>query len=129
MTRRQFLTRIAALLGLIALPASARNNPAAPRLIQQCHLAGFQHHDGEELWPYLTTGDNLQLRREPGNPHDPHAIRVDWLGRNLGYIPRTQNETAARLIDQGKRLEARIGGLEKHNNPWRRVAVEVWLVG
>jgi hypothetical protein len=127
MTRRDFLKTLIRLAGLIALPAAH----AAPQrqLIQQCPMAGFQHHDGEALWHYLTVGDSLELRREPNNPHDKHAIRIDWNGRKIGYIPRTQNETAARLIDQGKWLEARIGGLEKHGNPWRRVAVEVWLVG
>lgn len=75
----------------------------------------------------MTRRDNLQLTREPGNRHDAHAIRVDWNGRQLGY--RAQNQTTARLIDQRKRPEARIGGLEKRGNPWRRVAIEVWLVG
>jgi len=129
MTRRDFIDTLATLFGLIALPLAAQAEPAPRRLIQQCPLAGFQHHDGDALWNYLTVGDNLQLSREPGNPHDANAIRVDWNGRELGYIPLTQNQTTARLIDQGKCLEARIGGLEKHGNPWRRVSIEVWLVG
>ena len=128
MTRRDFFKTLARLLGLVALPAAATTPP--PRhLIQRCPLAGFQHHDGEELWPYLTVGDSLELVREPGNPHDPNAIRIDWLGRKLGYIPRAENQAAARLLDEGKRLGARIGGLKKDDNPWRRVAVEVWQVG
>jgi hypothetical protein len=129
MTRRDFLKTLIRLAGLIALPVTAHAAPAQRRLIQQCHLAGFDHHDGEALWPYLTIGDNLQLRREPGNPHDSSAIRVDWNGRQLGYIPKIQNQTTARLMDEGKWLEARIGGLSKHANPWQRVAVEVWMVG
>lgn len=128
MTRREFFKTLARLLGLIALPKAAQ---AAPHrhLIQQCPLAGFQYHDGEELWPYLTVGDSLELIREPANPFDTHAIRIDWLGRKLGYLPRAQNQAAARLMDAGTRLEARIGGLKKDINPWRRVAVEVWRVG
>jgi len=55
---------------------------------------------------------------------NPEALR-----RTLGYLPRIQNQTTARLIDHGKWLQARIGGLENHDNPWRRVEVEVWLVG
>ena len=129
MTRRDFLNSLIRFLGLIALPISAQAKPTQRRLIQQCHLAGFQHHDGEELWPYLTVGDSLQLTREPENTHDTNAIRIDWNGRKLGYLPRTQNDTTARLMDQGKWFEARIVGLEKHPNPWRRVSVEVWLVG
>lgn len=128
MTRRDFFKTLIRALGLAALPALSRAEP--PRhLIQHCPLAGFQYHDGEELWPYLTVGDSLELVREPANPFDANAIRIDWLGRKLGYIPRAENRTTARLMDQGRRLEARIGGLERHGNPWRRVAVEVWKVG
>ncbi len=129
MTRRDFLHTLARLLGLIALPVAAQAAPAPRRLIQQCQLAGFQHHDGEELWHYLTVGDSLQLVREANNPHDANAIRIDWNGRQLGYIPQAQNETTARLIDQGRWLEARIGRLKKDGNPWRRMAIEVWLAG
>ncbi|MDD3529863.1 MAG: HIRAN domain-containing protein [Gallionellaceae bacterium] len=128
MTRRDFFNTLARLLGLIALPAAARAGP--PRqLIQRCPLAGFEHHDGDELWSYLTVGDSLELVREPGNPHDGNAIRIDWLGRKLGYLPRSHNAATARLLDQGKRLEARIGGLKSSVNPWHRVSVEVWQVG
>jgi hypothetical protein len=128
MTRRDFLNTLARLVGLIALPVAAQAAPPR-RLIQQCPLAGFQYHDGEGLWSYLTVGDSLELVREPDNRHDANAIRIDWNGRKLGYLPRAENQAAAWLIDQGKRLETRIGGLKKDGNPWRRVAVEVWLVG
>jgi hypothetical protein len=129
MTRHDFIPALAQFFGLFSLPALAQTAPAARRLIQQCHLAGFDHHQGETLWPYLTTGDSLELHREPGNPHDPNAIRIDWNGRKLGYIPRSENQTTARLMDQGKWLEARIGRLKRHANPWRRAEVEVWMVG
>lgn len=129
MTRRAFLKLIASLFGLLALPAAGQATPTNRRLIQCCSLAGFEHHEGIALWSYLTVGDSLELRREPGNPHDPNAIRVDWNGRKLGYIPRMENRTTARLLDQGKWLEARIGGLERHGNPWRRMTVEIWMVG
>lgn len=129
MTRRDFFKTLTRLFGLLGLPLTPLAAATPRRLIQQCQLAGFQHHDGEELWDYLTVGDSLELRREPGNPHDPNAIRIDWLGRKLGYLPRAQNQAANMLMDQGKPLEARICRLKKHGNPWRRVAVEVWLVG
>lgn len=129
MIRRDFLKRLAQAIGLAALPLKAAAKPDKRHLIQQCHLAGFQYHEGEALWSYLTVGDRLELRREPDNPHDSHAIRIDWNGRKLGYLPRAQNQTTALMLDNGLTLEARIGGLEKHANPWRRVAVEVWMVG
>lgn len=129
MTRRDFFKTLLHALGLAALPTLAIAQPIRRHLIQQCPLAGFQHHDGPELWHYLTVGDDLQLTREPANPHDPNAIRIDWNGRKLGYLPRNQNQATAHLMDEGTWLEARIGRLERHGNPWRRVEVEVWLAG
>jgi len=130
MLRRDFIKTFAKLIGLAALPIAARAKEPARRrfLIQRCPVAGFQHHEGENLWRYLCTGDRLELVRESTNPFDANAIRIDWIGRKLGYIPRMQNQATARLLDEGKWLEARISGLEKHGNPWRRVEVEVWLV-
>jgi hypothetical protein len=129
MIRRDFLKTLAQILGLATLPGLARAKPGKTHLIQKCHLAGYQHHHGEDLWSYLTVGDRLDLRREPDNQHDNNAIRIDWNGRQLGYLPRNQNQTTALMLDNQVRLEARIGQLERHANPWRRVEVEVWMVG
>jgi len=124
-----FLKNLPGLLGLHFIPSAAGTIPTRRYQIQTFQLAGFDHHDGEALWNYLTVGDSLQLRREPANPHDAHAIRVDWNGRKLGYVPRTENRATAKLMDQGKWLEARICRLQRRDNPWRRVEVEVWLAG
>ncbi len=130
MIRRDFIKNIASLLGLAALPVAVAGKETAARryLIQQCPLAGFQYHQGEALWEQMAVGNRLELVREPANPFDANAIRIDWNGRKLGYVPRIQNQAAARLLDEGTRLEARIAGLERSRNPWNRVEVEVWLV-
>lgn len=59
----------------------------------------------EEIFKDLTEGQRLDLYREPENPYDQNAIRVeDGLGRKLGYVPRSENKVIARLMDGGKRL-------------------------
>ena len=130
MIRRDFIKSFVKAIGLAALPAAVSAKELATRrfLIQQCPLAGFQYHEGEALWEQLGVGNRLELVREPANPFDANAIRIDWNGHKLGYLPRIQNLATARLLDEGNRLEARIGGLERHSNPWARMAVEVWLV-
>ena len=127
MLRRDFIKSLTSLLGLTALPGFARANPAKYLLIQQCPVAGFQYHEGEALWSLLNIGDTLELVREPANPHDTNAIRIDYNGRKLGYIPRSQNQATARMLDEDRQLYARIGGKAKHANPWQRLGVEVWL--
>ncbi|MHB1429062.1 MAG: HIRAN domain-containing protein [Rhodocyclaceae bacterium] len=97
-------------------------------LVQSSPLAGFQYHAGAALWEELGVGDALTLVREPQNPHDARAVRVEWRGRQLGYLPRAENEAVAAAMDRGERVEGRIAALLKHRNPWRRVRIEVYVV-
>ena len=97
-------------------------------LVQSSPLAGFQYHAGETLWERLQVGDELVLIREPDNAHDARAIRVEWRGIQLGYLPRAENEAVAAAMDRGERVAARIAALAKHRNPWRRVRIEIFVV-
>lgn len=97
-------------------------------LVQSSPLAGFQYHAGAALWAELKVGDSVLLTREPDNPHDRNAVRVDWRGQPLGYLPRAQNAAVAIEMDRGGRLEGRIARMLEHRDPWRRVLVDVYLV-
>jgi hypothetical protein len=46
------------------------------------------------------------LVREPKNPHDPNAIRVEVAGCLLGYVPRGHAKDLAPLMDRGKQFIA-----------------------
>lgn len=96
-------------------------------LVQSSPLAGSQYYAVGEFWRQLQVGDALTLVREPDNRHDRHAIRVEWRGHKLGYIPRSENRSVAAAMDQGERLVARIARLTEHPNPWRRVEFEVFI--
>ena len=96
-------------------------------LVQDSPLAGFQFHAGGARWEEMRVGDPLRLVREPDNPHDARAVRVEWQGEKLGYLPRAENGPVAAEMDRGARVEGRIGALVRHRNPWRRVRVEVWV--
>ena len=124
------MNRAAWLVMVIAAfaPASqAAAQPAARILIQSSPVAGFQFHEGKRLWDQLKVGDALTLIREPGNPHDARAVRVQWNGHMLGYVPRAENDAVARQLDRGNKLEARIVRLTKHRDPWKRIEFEVFL--
>ncbi len=94
-------------------------------LLQDSPLAGFQYHAGKRLWDEMHVGDALTLAREPDNPHDARAVRVEWRGHKLGYVPRRENADIARLMDNGARLEARISRLVESRDPWQRVRFEI----
>lgn len=100
---------------------------AAHILLQDSPLAGFQYHAGKKLWPQMQVGDALTLVREPDNPHDARAVRVEWRGHKIGYVPRRDNADVARLMDGGEVLAARIVRLAEVRDPWSRVRFEILI--
>jgi hypothetical protein len=96
-------------------------------IVQQSPLAGFQFYQGKALWDELKPGDELTLVREPDNPYDENAVRVEWRGTKLGYIPRRENADVARQMDRGAPVKARIIRLTQARNPWLRILFEVYV--
>jgi hypothetical protein len=96
-------------------------------LLQDSPLAGFQYHAGKALWPRMQVGDALALIREPDNPHDAKAVRVEWQGHKIGYVPRRENADVARFMDGGQKLTARIVRLAEGRDPWSRVRFEILI--
>ncbi len=94
-------------------------------VVQRSPLAGFRHYDGTGLWRDMKTGDRLELVREPENPYDAGAIRVEWRGHKLGYVPRRDNAAVARQLDRGTPLEARVAALRENRNRSVRIEFEV----
>lgn len=55
----------------------------------------------------LLKAEALVLLREPGNPHDRHAVAVYAQdGTKLGYVPRTESPLVAKAIDENFNPEA-----------------------
>src|SRR3989304_3748927 len=96
-------------------------------LAQISLLAGFLYPEAPVHFPELRAGDRLDLVREPDNPHDPNAVRVEWRGRRLGYVPRRENSALAWAMDRGEPVAARISTLRVHRNPRRRGGFEVFM--
>jgi HIRAN domain len=115
---------LASLLVLAAFSAQAQN---VQFLVQNSPLAGFRYGEAAEVWPQMQPGDALNLVPEPGNPHDPNAVRVEWRGRKLGYVPRRQNAALAWGLQRGTPLRARVSRLADHPNPARRIEFEVYI--
>jgi len=97
-------------------------------LVQSSPLAGFRYYAGEALWQDMKVGDELALIREPDNPHDANAVRIEWRGRKLGYLPRVENRAVATEMDRGAPVAARIAALTQDRNPWKRLRVDIYVV-
>lgn len=120
---------VAAVLTMLAASIALAGEPRveARVLIQSSPLAGFQFYGGKALWTEMKVGDPLVLVREPDNPYDPNAVRVEWRGEKLGYVPRADNADLARHMDRGTKVEARISRLTEDRNPWQRIRFDVFV--
>jgi hypothetical protein len=96
-------------------------------LVQSSPLAGFRYGEAALAMPDMQPGDALDLVHEEDNPHDANAVRVEWRGRKLGYVPRRQNAAIAWGLDRGTPLRARVSLLADHPNPARRIEFEVYI--
>lgn len=96
-------------------------------LVQDSPLAGYNYHEAARAFTAMRVGDELVLVREPDNPHDGNAVRVEWQTRKLGYVPRARNAALAWALDNGEPVAARISRLQRHRSPAKRVAFEVYM--
>lgn len=97
-------------------------------LVQSSPLAGSQYYALSSVWGEIRPGDKLLLKREPENRHDANAVRVEWNGHQLGYVPRAENRALAAAMDRGDKVEARVARMKRHRNPWQRVEFEVYVI-
>ena len=56
---------------------------------------------------------------------DANAIRIEWQGQMLGYVPRKDNSDLARQMDLGARPEGRITALSKAANGRHQISYEI----
>ena len=124
----RLIPSLAALLLAAAAQAQAQVHlPLVRVVVQSSPLAGWRYGAAAEVWPMLKVGETLELVRETDNPHDANAVRVQWRGHKLGYVPRRENAALAWGIDRGAPLRARISRVSEHPNPARRLEFEVYL--
>ena len=58
-----------------------------------------------------------RLPAEVARPaYDINAVRLEWNGRMLGYVPKRDNADLARQMDHGAAVEARITELKRAAN-------------
>ena len=95
------------------------------------------------LYDSLNEGDLVVLIREPDNPYDEYAIRIETADSELigyypsealmekeemklGYIPRVNNKIIARLMDAGKMIY----GVIRHKEmieKYHKIVIKVYM--
>ena len=112
--------------------------------LQGVEVAGTTHIKNiKELYATLEEGDTVKLVREPDNPYDEYAVRIDTendetigyilsdprdpeKGVKLGYIPRDKNRVFARLMDAGKLLYGVVRAKEMIGE-WHRIVIKIYM--
>lgn len=89
-------------------------------------VVGVTFEDRPAVAATLRPGDALALRREPANPHDPHAIAlIAGGGRAVGFLNAQLAGRLAPAIDAGARYRATVSGVTGGGD--RAVGVNVYL--
>ncbi len=100
--------------------------------LTECHVAGRQYHDADEVWNELNVGTELHLVRDLDNRYDKNAIAVVYRRKAtderaelnesqeylLGFIPRCCNEVLAGILEMGWTdiFECRLSRKEEHQH-------------
>jgi HIRAN domain len=87
----------------------ARDAPElAARGLRVAAVAGAARHHAEALASDAAApGRPLELRRDPGNPHDPNAVKVLLEdGAQAGWVPRELAAELAGDLDGGREWSA-----------------------
>jgi hypothetical protein len=95
-------------------------------LVLECIVSGTSFRKLDSLEPSLVQAVKLELKREAKNEYDEFAVAFHFGDQKVGYIPKTKNETIARLMDAGKAFFATIEAKEWEGN-WLRIEVKVFL--
>lgn len=105
----------------------ARHRPSLPAAtaLLRAAIAGFHYHHGPDLRAQLAPGDALQLVREAANVYDAHAVRIDWQGHKLGYVPRAHSAQIAGQLDRDVALVAAIVGVDERGDAWNPIQFEI----
>lgn len=97
-------------------------------LFKSVRIAGTTHTPNiNDVMNQIPEDALLRFVREPDNQADPWAIRVEYGGRKIGYMPADKNELIARLMDGGKTLRGSLLEYSLQGN-WWKVYMEVSLI-
>lgn len=86
-------------------------------------IAGNQYCDAD-----AEPGETLTTEREPGNPHDPNAIRLEnETFEKIGYLPRRVASWLAPLVDEGLVVADAVAGQSKIDDDLPTVILKLFI--
>ena len=103
------------------------------KYFMDCHLAGKQYHDADEVWDKLKVNTELKLVRDNENKYDPDAVAVVYVDDDkkeeycIGYIPSSENKEIATILEMGWEdiFECRISSINEKAHPEQQIYLTV----
>lgn len=97
--------------------------------IYRAYLGGVQTRDlPQDYLTDLPVPSPLALLREPGNPHDRHAVAAYLDDRRLGYLAREDRLLLEKLTRRGLPVACAVIGTQPDAPVERRVSLEIALL-
>ena len=92
-------------------------------------IAGFAYYDGTLAFSDLHIGSQLQLVREYDNKFDPCAVALYFGKFKIGFVPKEENETLSKLLDQGwgQLFDVRVNRLSPDMHPSKQVGAVIFI--
>lgn len=59
----------------------------------------YRGKEAQEAFRQAQPGEPVELVRDPGNPHDPNAIKVVYRGLHVGFVPARLARSLAKTMD------------------------------
>ena len=115
-SRRCFLV-LCALMSWGGLRPARASDSHAEWELDRFYIAGFRFHQGPGVIARMRRGDLLALYAEPENPYDAGAVRLEFAGKHVGYVPRSRNAVPGRLLSQGAPVLGRIVAVDPAAEP------------
>lgn len=117
-------------LGLVGTSTLSVPLPFESKIVlcESIRVAGTTHAPNiDDVMEQTPEDAQLDLFREPDNQADKWAIRIEFNGQKIGYVPADKNEMIARLMDGGKAIRGSLVEKGRQGN-WWKVYMEVSLV-
>jgi len=94
-------------------------NCMKPTGFNNIKLAGVIQADAQEVIKQIVQESGVEdftLVREPENPHDPYAVKVECCSMYIGYIPQILSKEVAGVMDNGQQLAGRLNRVNSSPN-------------
>lgn len=88
-------------------------------------IAGVRFHELNSVIDEIAEGNKLTLIPEPSNKFDPNAVKIEYQGFMLGYVPKRISSEVVAMIEVGKEVKCILTELNKNADPWEKVKVEI----